>query len=203
MRDAAPADRPSRVESPLRADLGRTYAMTSGSALKRVLDCARAPGVQAVLVLRYGQWAGRRPKILRVLLDPVYLVLNLLIQVMWGIEIARGAKIGPGLYIGHFGGITVSSLAVIGRDCNLSPGNTIGVSGAGANAGAPIIGDNVYIGPGARVFGKITIGNNVKIGANAVIHEDLPDNAVAVLEPGFKIISHAGRPTRNPGEASD
>jgi serine O-acetyltransferase len=106
------------------------------------------------------------------------------------------------LYIGHFGGITVSSSAVIGRDCNLSPGNTIGVSGAGAKAGAPVIGDNVYIGPGARLFGKITVGSNVKIGANAVIHQDLPDNAIAVLDPGFKIISYAGRPARNPDEAS-
>ena len=57
---------------------------------------------------------------------------------------------------------------------------------------APTIGDNVYIAPGARLFGKIVIGNNVKVGANAVIHKDLPDNAIAVLDPGFKIISYAG-----------
>ncbi len=101
-------------------------------------------------------------------------------------------RIGPGLYIGHFGGITVSSAAIIGRDCNLSQNITIGVSGAGSKRGAPTIGDNVYIAPGARLVGKISIGNNVKIGANAVIHKDLPDNAIAVLDPGFKIISYAG-----------
>lgn len=189
---ALPADRPPRRESPLRADLRRRYAMTSGSTLRRVLTCARAPGTHAVLVLRFGQWSRRRPKVLRILFDPLYVILDFFIQVLWGIEIPRGASIGPGLYIGHYGGITVSSVAVIGRDCNLSQNITIGVSGAGQKRGAPTLGDNVYVAPGARLVGKITIGNNVKIGANAVIHKDLPDNAIAVLDPGFKIISYAG-----------
>jgi serine O-acetyltransferase len=166
--------------------------MTSGSTLRRVLTCARAPGVHAVLVLRFGQWSRRRAKLLRLLLDPIYIILDFFVQVLWGIEIPRTAQVGPGLYIGHYGGITVSSIAVIGRDCNLSQNITIGVSGAGPKRGAPTIGDNVYIAPGARLFGKITIGNNVKVGANAVIHKDLPDNAIAVMDPGFKIISYAG-----------
>jgi serine O-acetyltransferase len=166
--------------------------MTSGSTLRRVLTCARAPGVHAVLVLRFGQWSQRRHKLLRILFDPIYAILNFLIHVLWGIEIPRRTKVGPGLYIGHFGGITVSSIAVIGRNCNLSQNITIGVSGAGSKRGAPTLGDNVYVAPGARLVGKITIGNNVKIGANAVVHKDLPDNAIAVLDPGFKIISYAG-----------
>lgn len=179
--------------------------MTSGSTLRRVLTCARAPGVHAVLVLRFGQWSRRRPKLLRVVFDPLYAILDFFINVLWGIEIPRSARIGPGLYIGHYGGITVSSTAVIGRDCNLSQNTTIGVSGAGAKRGAPTLGDNVYVAPGARLFGKITIGNNVKIGANAVIHKDLPDNAIAVMDPGFKIISYAGnRPVdADDGDESD
>lgn len=197
---ALPAKRPPRSESPLRADLRRRYAMTSGSTLRRVLTCARAPGVHAVLVLRFGQWSRRRPKVLRILFDPLYMILDFFVQVLWGIEIPRSAKVGPGLYIGHHGGITVSSIATIGRDCNLSQNITIGVSGAGQKRGAPTIGDNVYIAPGARLVGKITIGNNVKIGANAVIHKDLPDNAIAVLDPGFKIISYAGN---RPASAAD
>jgi serine O-acetyltransferase len=195
-----PANRPPRKESPLRADLRRRYAMTSGSTLRRVLTCARAPGVHAVLVLRFGQWSRRRSKVLRILFDPIYLILDFFIHVLWGIEIPRSAKIGPGLYIGHYGGITVSSIAVIGRDCNLSQNITIGVSGAGQKRGAPTLGDNVYVAPGARLVGKITIGNNVKIGANAVIHKDLPDNAIAVLDPGFKIISYAGNRPADGGD---
>lgn len=166
--------------------------MTSGSTLRRIFTCARAPGVHAVLVLRFGQWSRRRSLLLRILFDPLYAILDFFVQALWGIEIPRSARIGPGLYIGHYGGITVSPVAVIGRHCNLSQGITIGVSGAGAKRGAPTLGDNVYVAPGAKLFGKITIGNNVKIGANAVIYKDLPDNAIAVLDPGFKIISYAG-----------
>jgi serine O-acetyltransferase len=200
---ALPTNRPPRNESPLRADLRRRYAMTSGSTLRRVLTCARAPGVHAVLVLRFGQWSRRRPKVLRILFDPIYVILDFFIHVLWGIEIPRSARIGPGLYIGHYGGITVSSIAVIGRDCNLSQNITIGVSGAGPKRGAPTLGDNVYVAPGARLVGKITIGNNVKIGANAVIHKDLPDNAIAVLDPGFKIISYAGNRPADGGDQDE
>jgi serine O-acetyltransferase len=183
--------------SPLRADLRRRYAMTSGSTLRRVLTVARSPGVHAVSVLRFGQWSQRQLAPLRIFFDPIYAILYFFIQVLWGIEIPRGARVGPGLYIGHHGAITVSSGAVIGRNCNLSQNITIGVSGTGGKRGAPTLGDNVYVAPGARVIGKINIGNNVKIGANAVIHKDLPDNAIAVMEPGFKIISFAGNQSKD------
>ena len=185
--------------SPLRADLRRRYAMTSGSTLRRVLTLARAPGTHAVLVLRFGQWSRRQPTLLRMLFDPLYAILDFFLQALWGIEIPRRASVGPGLYIGHHGAITVSSGAVIGRNCNLSQNITIGVSGAGGKRGAPTLGDNVYVAPGARLIGKIRIGNNVKIGANAVIHKDLPDDAIAVMEPGFKIISFAGNPPPDSG----
>ena len=81
---------------------------------------------------------------------------------------------------------------MIGEDCNLSQSVTIGVDGDGDRRGVPIIGNDVYIAPGARVIGRIRIGNNVKIGANAVVHRDIPDNAVVALDPGFRIISMKG-----------
>ena len=115
-----------------------------------------------------------------------------MVRVMWGIELPRSATIGPGLYIGHFGGITISPGARIGKNCNISQQVTIGVSGKDGNRGVPVIGDNVYIAPGARLFGKISIGNNCKIGANAVVYKSIPDNAIVVLDPGFKIISYSG-----------
>jgi serine O-acetyltransferase len=173
----------------LLADLRRTYEMTEGGRARKLLVCARSPGVHAVIVLRFGQWLLRRNLLLRIPGEPLYQLLSTLVQILWGIEIPRRAKIGPGLYIGHFGGITVAADAVIGRNCNLSQQVTIGVSGEGALSGAPVIGDNVYIAPGARLFGRISVGNNVKIGANAVIHRDVPDRAIAVMDPGFKIIS--------------
>jgi serine O-acetyltransferase len=120
-------------------------------------------------------------------------------RIFWGIELPRGVRAGPGLYIGHFGGLTISSSTVIGSNCNISQGVTIGISGSGERRGVPVIGDDVYIAPGARIFGKISIGDNVKIGANSVIDRDIPDNAIVVLDPGFKIVSFKGN--RRPEEA--
>jgi acetyltransferase-like isoleucine patch superfamily enzyme len=94
------------------------------------------------------------------------------------------------LHIGHFGGITIGP-ATIGRRCSISQGVTIGVSGRGEKEGLPTIGDEVYLGPGAKLFGKITIGHSVKIGANAVVYKDVEDNAV-IAAPGFIVLSHEG-----------
>lgn len=80
--------------------------------------------------------------------------------------------------LGHgINGIVIAGGAVIGKNCFISHQVTIGRS---RNL-APVIGDNVYIGPGAKIFGGIKIGNNVRIGANSVVFEDIPDNATVVL----------------------
>ena len=181
-----------RLLESARTDLERAYALLHGPRVYRMLNCARSAGVQAVLVYRFGHWLHRQGLATRIVLGPAYYVLSALVHILWGIEIAREAQIGPGLYIGHFGGITVSPRVVIGRDCNLSQNVTIGMEGFGARSGAPVIGNCVYVGPGARIFGNIRIGDNVKIGANAVVHTDLPSNAVVALDPGFRIISLKG-----------
>jgi serine O-acetyltransferase len=109
----------------------------------------------------------------------------------YGINIPPYTKIGSGLYIGHFGCITVSPNVIIGKNCNVSPGIAIGQVNRGIRKGWPVIGDNVYIGPGAKIIGNVTIGNNVAIGANCVVTRDIPDNAVVVGIPG-KVISYKG-----------
>lgn len=108
-----------------------------------------------------------------------------------GISIPPGTRIGSGFYIGHFGGIVVSHKAVIGRNCNISQGVTIGRANRGRNKGYPVVGDNVYIGPGAVIAGNVRIGNNVAIGANCVVASDIPDDAVVAGVPG-KVISQRG-----------
>ena len=172
----------------LRADLARARAVVEGRPLYRSLQALCAPGFQAVLVYRFGRWALRQPALVRAPLGVIYHALYLLVRICWGIEISRAARIGPGLYIGHLGGITVSRRAVIGRNCALSQQVTIGADAHGA----PLIGDDVYIAPGARIFGRIRIGNNVKIGPNAVVGQDIPDNVVVVLDPGYHIVSFRG-----------
>ena len=176
----------------LKQDILRTYNLIHGNKLKKIIGCYRSPGVHAVITFRFGQWLRRRTFIVRILLEPIYLFLFHRIRAKWGIDIPRSTDIGEGFYVGHFGGITISPSAKIGRNVNISQLVTIGVSGQGEKAGCPVIGDNVYLAPGAKVFGKISVGNNVKIGANAVVYKDIPDNAIVVLDPGFKIISYKG-----------
>lgn len=108
-----------------------------------------------------------------------------------GITIPVDTKVGSGLYIGHFGGIIVNYRAEIGKNCNLSQGVTLGQANRGQNKGHPVVGDNVYIGPGAKIVGAVRIGDNVAIGANCVVTKDVPEGSVVVGVPG-KVISQAG-----------
>lgn len=109
----------------------------------------------------------------------------------YGINIPFITQIGKGFYIGHFGCIVVNQGTIIGNNVNISQGVTIGAANRGEKAGIPAIGDEVYIGPGAKVFGAIKVGNNVAIGANAVVTHDVPDNAVVGGVPA-RIISMEG-----------
>jgi len=180
----------------LKADILRTYDMIrpNHSALGAWIECFRSPGVQAVIAFRFSQWLSRQNALLRALLTPLRVLLYDAVRMMWGIQIGRTARIGEGLYIGHFGNIIVGRTVVMGRNCNVSQGVTIGLAGQGEKRGAPVIGDHVYLAPGAKVYGKIRIGNNVTIGANAVVYKDIPDNAVVVSSPGFKILTYNAPP---------
>lgn len=170
------------------ADFMRAYEYVEGGKLKRVINTLRNPGVQVVGILRFGSWSKRQNILIKIVTEPLYFFSRGLTTIMYGIELYREAEIGEGLYITHFGGIIVSPQAKLGKNVTLSQGVTIGVSGQGEKRGVPIIGDNVYIASGAKIFGKITIGNNVKIGPNAVVHKSIPDNAVVVSYPGYKIL---------------
>ena len=113
----------------------------------------------------------------------VYLeILNHRLAVRLGFSIPKNV-FGPGLCLVHYGTIVVSPQAVIGENCRIHPSTSIGYFN-----GAPTIGNNVYIGPGAKLFGQITIGDNVSIGANAVVNRDVPNNVTVGGIPA-KIIS--------------
>ena len=80
-------------------------------------------------------------------------------SIRYGIDISRDARIGSGLYIGHFGGIFVSGGVIIGDNCNISQGVTLGQQNRGERTGCPVIGNNVYIAPGAKIIGRVKIGD--------------------------------------------
>jgi len=112
-------------------------------------------------------------------------------SIRFGIDISRDARIGSGLYIGHFGGIVVNAAVVIGDNCNLSQGVTLGQVNRGPKAGCPTIGNNVYIGPGAKIIGHIQVGDHAAIGANAVVVDDVPSHGAVGGVPA-RVISDAG-----------
>ncbi len=109
----------------------------------------------------------------------------------YSISIPFKTQIGSGFYIGHFGCIVLYKDVKIGNNCNISQGVTIGVTNRGRRQGCPVIGNNVYIAPGAKIIGKIRIGNDVAVGANCVVTKDVPDHAVVIGIPA-KIISFNG-----------
>lgn len=124
----------------------------------------------------------------------VYHVSNLIYSMLcvkYGIHIQFQTSIGGGLYIPHALNIVVNSNCVIGQNCNISHGVTLGAANRGVRAGTPTIGDQVYVAPGAVIFGAITVGNNAAIGANCVVTKDIPAKGVVVGVPG-KIISLSG-----------
>ena len=109
----------------------------------------------------------------------------------YGISIPYNTRIGPGLYIGHHGGIVINYDVVIGEDCNLNHEVTIGAKYGGKTPGIPVIGDRVYLGPGCKVIGGIRLGNGVAVGANSVVIDSVPDFGVVAGVPA-KVISVKG-----------
>jgi serine O-acetyltransferase len=136
-------------------------------------------GFWALLVYRFGHARFVvRNKLLRAPWTVVYMVLHKLVEIFCGITIGSSARIGRRLSIEHHGCIVVHGATVIGDDCLIRHGVTLGNAGADEAAGAPRIGNRVQIGAGAKVIGSVTVGNNVIIGANAVVVHDIPDNSV-------------------------
>jgi serine O-acetyltransferase len=134
-----------------------------------------SPGFQAVWSYRMTRWLWRRR------IPILGALLQRFTEVWTGVSIPPEASIGPGLLILHFGGIVINNAAVIGEDCTLHHGVTIGNRVSGGPS--PRLGDRVMVGAGAKILGGITIGDGAKIGANAVVLDDVPAGATAVGIP--------------------
>ena len=100
-----------------------------------------------------------------------------------GIEIHPGATIGRGLLIDHGMGVVIGETAVVGDNCTIYQGVTLGGTGKHTGKRHPTIGNNVMVGSGAKVLGPFTVGDNAKIAAGAVVLDTVPENATAVGVP--------------------
>lgn len=142
-----------------------------------------AQGFWAMIVYRFGRWRyGVRPALLRKVFSLIYRILYKLIQILTGIELPCEVDVGRNFVIDHFGGIIISGYAKFGDNCRIRNGVVVGLRHV-EEPRAPVIGNNVDIGAGAKVLGPISIGNNVAIGANAVVITDVPDDCVATGIP--------------------
>ncbi|HGA2318206.1 serine O-acetyltransferase [Pseudomonas sp. NPDC089428] len=151
-----------------------------------------AQGFWVLLVYRFGRWRyGVRPALLRKVCSFVYKVLFKFVQIITGVELPCEVVIGRNFVIDHFGGIVISGYARFGDDCRIRNGVVVGLKNVDEPI-APVFGNNVDIGAGAKVLGNIRIGNNVAIGSNAVVLTDVPDNCLAVGVPAtIKVRKHS------------
>ena len=109
-----------------------------------------------------------------------------------GIEIHPGATIGKGLFIDHGSGVVIGETTIIGDNCTLYQGVTLGGTGKDTGKRHPTLGDNVMVGAGAKVLGNFTVGSGSKIAAGAVVLGPVPENCTAVGIPAH-IVRKAGQ----------
>jgi serine O-acetyltransferase len=175
----------------LREDLNR-----AGPGLgRRIRLIVFSPAVWALIGYRYRRWVHvkRPPQPFRFVLNLLGAVVETWTDVTSNIQIPASASIGPGLMIAHTGYIVLSATTVMGHHCTLTQGVTIGHAGGGGAAVnvSPVVGDRVYIGPGAALIGPIVIGDDALIGVGAIVTSDVPPRGVAVGNPA-RVISMKG-----------
>jgi serine O-acetyltransferase len=115
-----------------------------------------------------------------------------------GIEIHPGATIGQGLFIDHGMGVVIGETAEVGDNVTIYQGVTLGGTGKEKGKRHPTIGNNVFIGSGAKILGSIKVGDNVKIGAGSVVTKPVPNDSTVVGVPG-RVVVHHGIPIRKVG----
>jgi serine O-acetyltransferase len=183
-------------DTPMFDHLRRDFRRCGETFGERTREVLFNPGMWAVLGYRARRWVytAGMPRWLRLPFSLAALLVQLWAEVVTGIQLSGAARIGPGLYIPHSGTTVVGSGAVIGSDCTLCHGVTIGHRGGGRDAsrsGSPLVGDRVYIGPGSALIGPITVGDDALVGVGAVVTRSVPPRAVVAGNPA-RVLSRGG-----------
>jgi serine O-acetyltransferase len=177
----------SQMQSDIRSVFDRDPAARSTI---EILLCY--PGVHALWGHRISRrlWTHNRKLLAR--------WVSQLVRGLTGIEIHPGAKIGPDFFIDHGMGVVIGETAEIGARVTLYHGVTLGGTSLNKGKRHPTLEDNVVVGAGAKILGAITIGENSRIGANAVVVKSVPSNSVVVGVPGQVVVRSQPRPERAP-----
>ncbi|NGZ02121.1 MAG: serine O-acetyltransferase, partial [Nitrospira sp. WS238] len=168
----------SAIKADLQAVFDRDPAATS-----KVEVIFTYAGFHALLVYRVSHWLKARgvPILPR--------VLSQLARWVTGVEIHPSAKIGTGFFIDHGMGVVIGETAEIGDYVTLFQGVTLGGTGKERGKRHPTLGNHVVVGAGAKILGGITIGDNVKVGANSVVLKNVAANSTVIGVPGRVIKS--------------
>jgi serine O-acetyltransferase len=141
------------------------------------------PGFRAVAAHRFASWRNRfRLKLVRAPLSLIYRAMFRRCRNVYGIEIPETARLGRRVVFEHQGAVVIHPCAVIGDDCVIRHGVTLGVRHDGVQE-APVLGRRVSVGAGAKILGPVFVGDDARIGANAVVLCDVPAGATAVGVP--------------------
>jgi serine O-acetyltransferase len=159
----------------LQADIARLRE--DDDSLRTFIRGLLSPGFQALFIYRLLRWCHDH----RIPTQPFRLFIERFIEIITGIELPVRARIGKGLRLYHFGGTIIHSDTVIGEYCSIYHGVTCG--DLGGWGGTPRIGNRVIIGAGAKLLGDIEIGDDCRIGANAVVNTSVPTGCTAVGVP--------------------
>lgn len=148
------------------------------------------PGLHAIVLYRFSNVLWRNN------LKYLAKVVSLVARFITGIEIHPGAKIGKRFFIDHGMGVVIGETAIIGDDCTLYHGVTLGGTTWEKGKRHPTLGNGVIVGAGAKILGPIVINDNVKVGSNAVIVKSTPENVTVVGVPG-RILSSSQDESRS------
>ena len=151
-------------------------------SINGIMDLLTYPGVIAILNHRLAH------ALYKIHLKTLARIISQICRFFTQIEIHPGATIGKNLLIDHGAGVVIGETTIVGNNCTIYQGVTLGGTGKEKGKRHPTIKDGVMIGSGAKILGNITIGNNVKIGANCVVLNNIPDNSTVVGVPGKIVI---------------
>ncbi len=166
-------------------DLLKAYKERDPAARSKISIFLLYPGVHAIIYHRIAHWFYTKK---------MFFIARAISQHSrrkTGIEIHPGAQIGKRLVIDHGMGIVIGETAIVGDDCLLYQGVTLGGSGKEKGKRHPTLGNNVLVGCGAKILGSFKVGDNSRIAANAVVLNEIPDHATAVGVPA-KVVRVAG-----------
>ncbi len=165
---------------------------TKDPAARSILEVLTYPGLHALWFHRIAHRLWKRQ------FTTLARLVSQLSRFLTGVEIHPGAQIGRRFFIDHGMSVVIGETAVIGDDVLMYHQVTLGGTSLTHTKRHPTIGNGVLIGMGAKILGPITIGDHCKIGANAVVNKDIPDNCTVVGIPG-RIIRRNGAPTNDVG----